>query len=155
VKDGRSPRVACRSVEEGPVPREGVRPAVVRSAVCSSAEEGAAPVAPYAVAALAGRDVTTLASVRGATMTRVSRPPAAAPTSNVKERGREGAPGWGSMAGWRLHGSTGRSARRRSWCTRQRLGRGWGGERETYLALYHVGNPTRDLGMGVVLIGLS
>jgi hypothetical protein len=37
----------------------------------------------------------------------------------------------------------------------QRLGRGWGGERETNLALYHVGNSNPILGMGVVLIGLS
>ena len=89
MKHGRSPRVACRSVEEGPVPREGVRPAVVRRAVCSSTEEGAAPVA------LAGRDVTALASGRGATMTRVSRPPAAAPVSNVKVRGEGGSAGVG------------------------------------------------------------
>jgi hypothetical protein len=37
----------------------------------------------------------------------------------------------------------------------QRLGRGWGGERETNLVLYHMGNPNLILGMGVVLIDLS
>jgi hypothetical protein len=147
------------------VPKEGLRSPVVRRAVCSSTEEGvtpgAAPMVAYAVVALVGRDATTVALGREATVTRVSRPAAAAPSqasapaSNVKERGREGALGWGSMAGWRLHGSTGRSARRRSWWSRRRLGRGWGGERETYLALYHVGNPKPDLGMGVVLIDLS